>query len=100
MTTAFPHSPSELRYPLDPSYKKFVTSAGVNDDNHDIGTVAFIVQIDGVTVAESPVLGMGTLWHFEIDVPVGARELTLITTDGGDNKTCDSANWLNSGFIR
>ena len=63
------HSPSEIRYPLDPSYKQFVISAAVNDDNHDLGTVAFIIQIDGKQVARSPVIGMGTIWHFNLDLP-------------------------------
>jgi len=77
-------------------FESFVATAGVEDVGGPAGTLQFLVLVDGQLSAESPILKLGSVHPFRVDVK-GAREVTLRVLNGGDGYTCDHAGW---GFAR
>jgi len=102
------HANSIARYPLKPTYRRFVAIAGLDDEEKPDkgGSVIFAVRItkeDGTTdeVARSPALAWDALthWHFDIPIPSAAKRIDLLVEDAGDGVRCDHADWANAGFI-
>lgn len=63
-----------------------------------LGSVGFAVLADGNVVARSPVLRNGMAPH-ELKADLnGARTVSLIVTDGGDNHLGDVADWCDAVF--
>lgn len=120
-------SPSELIFSLRPGYKRFVASAGVDDectrwDNPDglkqypwqwsrpihgptsyrICKIVFEVAIDGKQAAETPPLYNGQkAWGIDVQIPAGAQEIALRVKDA-ESRTADPhghGDWLDAGFI-
>jgi hypothetical protein len=119
-------APSELVFPLEPKYKRFVATVGVDDecmrwDNPDglqqwpqwsrpihgptsyrISQIIFEVIIDGKTVTESPPLFNGVLgWGIDVEIPQGAQRITLRVKDVESRITDPHGHgdWLDAGFI-
>ena len=86
-------APANARYALKSEYKTFVTLTGVDDSiwNTNRGrnvamhcSVVFKVFVDGKLAAESPVMRISQVpWRFEVELPKGARQINLVTTDAG-----------------
>ena len=91
------HAHSEIVFALDPGWRRFVASAGCDDESK--GSVAFEVHADAVLLARSTAMGPRQLWHFDLAVPQRSRELRLVVTDGGNGASHDHADWLNAGFV-
>ena len=119
-------APSELVFPLEPSYKRFVANVGVDDecmewDNPDglpqwpqwsrpihgptsyrICQILFEVIIDGKTVTETPPLVNGELaWGIDVEIPQGAQQITLRVNDAESRFTDPHGHgdWLDAGFV-
>jgi hypothetical protein len=119
-------APSELVFRLDPKYKRFVATVGVDDecmrwDNPDgleqwpqwsrpihgptsyrICQIVFEVIIDGKVVTETPPLFNGVLaWGIDVEIPAGAQQITLRTKDVESRITDPHGHgdWLDAGFI-
>ena len=119
-------APSELVFPLEPKYKRFVATVGVDDecmrwDNPDgleqwpqwsrpirgttsyrISQIIFEVVIDGRTVTQTPPLFNGVLgWGIDVEIPEGAQQLTLRVKDVESRFTDPHGHgdWLDAGFI-
>jgi alpha-galactosidase len=71
----------------------FSTDVGVDDDTAGQGSVAFTVQADGTTIAQTGVLhGGDAAQHLTADV-TGVHTLTLTVGDGGDGNGNDHGDW-------
>jgi nicotinamidase-related amidase len=102
-------APSSVQYAIKPEYKRFVALAGVDDnmleqDNaRAIGihsSVVFCVYIDGVKMAESPVMRLSQEpWRFDVTIPEGSRFINIACMDAGSRNILDYGNWINAGFI-
>ncbi|MFD0714554.1 NPCBM/NEW2 domain-containing protein [Paenibacillus sp. GCM10027626] len=97
------HATSKIEYDLLPNYKKFVAIVGIDDEvksNPDSvkADIRFIVRIDDEVVGDSNVLKLDQTYAFHIDIPPGAKTLTLVS-DRVDEITCDHADWVNAGFL-
>ncbi|MBZ5564118.1 MAG: NPCBM/NEW2 domain-containing protein [Acidobacteriia bacterium] len=119
-------APSELVFPLEPKYKRFVATVGVDDecmrwDNPDglaqwpqwsrpihgptsyrICQIIFEVIIDGKTMTETPPLFNGVLgWGIDVEIPQGAQQITLKVKDVESRITDPHGHgdWLDAGFI-
>ncbi|MFC0624367.1 NPCBM/NEW2 domain-containing protein [Kribbella deserti] len=88
------HAPSSLTTWLGANCSRFVAEVGVDDGTQTTeGSVGFIVVGDGRELARTPVIRAGETAH-ELDLNVtGVKRLTLATTDGGNGKNSDHANW-------
>jgi hypothetical protein len=88
------HAASSLTTWLGGACTRFVADVGVDDDVEVTeGSVTFVVVGDGRTLASTPVIRSGdTANHLDLDVS-GIKRLTLSTTDGGDGKNSDHADW-------
>jgi hypothetical protein len=89
------HAPSEIVYELEGAYRRFQAWVGIDDSMipHKLGTVEFIVTVDGREAYRSGLVSFGEAAR-RVDVDLtGARELRLIATDGGDNINGDHADW-------
>lgn len=87
------HSTSAIVYDLQGQYQRFQTTVGLDDETGNNGSVGFEIYLDGTLAYASPVL-LGTDAGHDIDIDIsGAIEMTLITTDGGDNINHDHADW-------
>jgi hypothetical protein len=103
------HAPCELVYEVRPEYKRFVALAGTDENLVTISngsnlakypTVVFKVFIDGKEAAASPVMRMSSLaWRFDVEIPDGAKMISLVAMDAGDGSREDFADWVNAGFI-
>jgi alpha-glucosidase len=88
------HAASSLTTWLGGACTRFVADVGVDDDVEVTeGSVTFVVVGDGQTLATTPVIRSGsTATHLDLNVS-GVERLTLSTTDGGDGKNSDHADW-------
>ena len=103
------HAPCELQYEIKPGYKRFVALAGADENLVSISngsnlakfpSVVFKVFIDGKEAAASPVMRMLCLaWRFDVEIPEGAKMISLVAMDAGDGSREDFADWANAGFI-
>ncbi|MFN9343435.1 MAG: NPCBM/NEW2 domain-containing protein, partial [Planctomycetota bacterium] len=89
--------------------RRFVALAGVDEYlvSRSFGSnlakypsVVFKVFIDGKEAARSPVMRiLSPAWRFDIEIPQGARKLSVISLDAGDGNREDYADWANAGFV-
>ncbi|WBQ02641.1 glycoside hydrolase family 97 catalytic domain-containing protein [Kribbella sp. CA-293567] len=88
------HAASSLTTWLGGACTRFVADVGVDDGTEsDDGSVTFVVVGDGQTLADTPVIRAGeAATHLDLDV-TGIKSLTLATTDGGNGKNSDHADW-------
>ena len=103
------HAPCALMYEIKPEYKRFVALAGADENLVKISngsnlakypSIVFKVFIDGKEAAASPVMRlMSSAWRFDIEIPDGARTISLVAMDAGDGSREDFADWANAGFI-
>jgi hypothetical protein len=104
------HAPCELVYELKPEYKRFVALAGADENLISINngsnlakypSVVFKILIDGHEAGTSPVMRiLSPAWRFDMEIPAGAKSISLVTMDAGDGSREDFANWTDAGFIR
>jgi hypothetical protein len=87
------HANSELVYSIPAGSKRFVATVGTR------GSVTCTVEIDGKTVAATPMLTKKNSWNFNIEIPSGAKEIKLISNDGGNGRGGDHVNWVDCGFL-
>jgi hypothetical protein len=88
------HAPSSLTTWLGAACTRFVAEVGVDDDTTTgEGSVTFVVTGDGRTLASTPVIhAHDPATVLDLDV-TGVKRLTLSTTDGGNGKNSDHADW-------
>jgi alpha-glucosidase len=103
------HAPCGLVYDIKPEYRRFVGLAGADENLVSISngsnlakypSVVFTVFIDGKRVATSPVMRiLSPSWRFDVEIPIGARIISLAAMDAGDGSREDFADWADAGFI-
>lgn len=103
------HAPCSVAYEIKPEYARFVALAGVDENlilqNHGSNlakypSVVFRVFIDGRQAATSPVMRiLSPAWRFDVEIPAGARMISLVAMDAGDGSREDLADWANAGFV-
>lgn len=96
------HAPSEIVYDLPATARAFVATVGVDDEMraYTMASVVFQAFADGDLLAATPVLRLGDVWHLNVPIPPGRKQLRLVVTDAGDGMNCDHADWANAGFAR
>lgn len=96
----FAHAASQIDYDItDKGVKSFQSYIGINNMKTN-GDCEFIVQVDGVEKFKSAVLDSNSVQQFvNIDIPVEAETLTLITTTGGDDNNSDHSVWADAKII-
>jgi hypothetical protein len=104
------HAPCELVYAVKPEYRRFVALAGADENIIKISngsnlakypSVVFKIFIDGKEAAASPVMRvLSPAWRFDVEIPTGARMLSVVTMDAGDGSRQDFADWADAGFKR
>ncbi|MDR1584250.1 MAG: isochorismatase family protein [Prevotellaceae bacterium] len=102
-------APSSVQYDIKPEYKRFVALAGIDENILEqenaraIGmhsSVVFCVYIDGVKMAESPVMRLSQEpWRFDVAIPEGSRRINISCMDAGSRNLLDYGNWVNAGFV-
>ncbi len=94
------HAKSELIYAVEPSYKRFVSVVGIDDETADRGSVSFEVYCDDKQVyVTSLIRGNNDLWHINVAIPAGTKQLRLVMTDGDDDYNYDFGDWADAGFV-
>jgi hypothetical protein len=89
------HANSEMVFPLDGTYTTFHVVPGPDDAHH--GLIEMKILVDGREVFASGKVKSPGYQAKALDIPVvGARELALIVTDGGDGKGGDHASWADA----
>ena len=38
-------------------------------------------------------------WRFNVEIPPGAKRISLVTMDAGDGTREDFADWVDAGFV-
>ncbi|HAV60761.1 MAG TPA: hypothetical protein DCY13_00150, partial [Verrucomicrobiales bacterium] len=63
-------------------------------------SIVFKIFIDGREAAASPVMRIQSpAWRFDVEIPQGARAISLIAMDAGDGSREDFADWVEAGFV-
>ena len=63
-------------------------------------SIIFKIFIDGKQAAASPVMRvLAPAWRFDVEIPTGAKMISVIAMDAGDGSREDFADWANAGFI-
>ncbi len=95
------HAESELEYPIEPTYERFVAIAGIDDEMgmRGVPSVVFQVMIDGKKLAESVVMKPQEVWHFDVKIPAGSKTLTLKVLEADSGTNSDHADWVQAGFV-
>ena len=103
------HAPCALMYEIKPEHKRFVALAGADENLVSIShgsnlakypSVVFKIFIDGKEAAASPVMRvLSPAWRFDVEIPDGAKIISLVAMDAGDGSREDFADWANAGFI-
>jgi hypothetical protein len=91
---------TDVQFALDAKCTEFAADAGVDDGaGLDVarqkvgGTAGFVVQGDGVSLADTGTMGVRTpAKALNLDI-TGVRTLSLKVTDGGDGNQNDHASW-------
>lgn len=100
------HAASEVSYDISgETFGMFSAYIGVHNGTNngfpDSSSVAFEVQVDGVSLYKSGTFKMKTAAELiEVELPDGAQTLTLITTDAGDGNTGDHSAWADAKLVR
>ncbi len=103
------HAPCELVYAIKPEYRRFVALAGADENIVGMSngsnlakypSIVFKVFIDGKQAAASPVMRvLSPAWRFDVEIPAGARMISVVAMDAGDGSREDFADWADAGFI-
>ncbi|MDF2544708.1 MAG: rane protein [Herbinix sp.] len=99
------NSVGQFVYAVPEGAKKFVGIAGVDDvvleNTNDGGKASIDVTIlfDGTETVKTDKLTPGQWAALNVDVPAGAKQITVIFGDAGDGITCDNAAMGNAGWI-
>ncbi|MFD7857857.1 endo-alpha-N-acetylgalactosaminidase family protein [Streptomyces microflavus] len=92
------HAPGEVVLELGGRCDRFTADLGL-DDRSGYGSVVFSVVADGKTLYESPLVRPDSK-TIPVDVNLaGAKEVTLLSTDGGDGNSSDHSAWGNPVFL-
>jgi alpha-galactosidase len=93
------HAISRFQIALHGAATRFEATVGVDDEKTGQGSVTFTVEVDGKTVAHTPVLRGGDApQQLSVDL-TGAQMLLLDVGDGGDGITSDHADWAGAQII-
>ncbi len=99
------NSVGKFVYNVPTDATQFVGVAGVDDctySNTGDGYKASItcsISFDGSETITTPILHQGEFYNIVVDVPAGAKQITITFGDGGDGITCDNASLGNAGWI-
>ncbi len=68
--------------------------------NRAAGSCQFIVEIDGKEVVKTDIIqGNQNTENIDVEIPAGAKKLTLLTNVGGDNGNSDHSVWADAKFV-
>jgi len=88
------HAVSRFIIDLGGKAESFSAQCGVDDEVTASGSVTFQVWVDGKRVAVTPVMHKGD-GPATVTVPLkGAKKMTLVVDDGGDDINYDHGDWL------
>ena len=93
------HAASELVYDIEGrGVKGFQAYIGVNYSKQ--GTCGFIVKADDQELFRVDKMSESEAQEFvNVEIPEGAKQLTLITTDGGDGNNSDHSVWADAKLV-
>ncbi len=96
------HARGLASFRLQGPFVRFLAEVGI-DNNPDTGgtrgSVEFVVKVDGVEAAHTPVCRGGeTARPLEVRLQ-NARRLELVVTDGGDGYSYDQADWAEARLV-
>ncbi len=102
------HADGYAVYTRDPSWKRFVAVAGIDESQRpqEQSSVIFSVAVEAAdgrrVLATSPVLRFGQRerWHFDLALPADAERVVLLTESAGDGNKSDHGDWCDAGFIK
>ncbi|MBE9914715.1 hypothetical protein G8C92_11790 [Paenibacillus donghaensis] len=97
------HANSKIVYNIPPEARRFVAIAGVDDEISEsmpgkYASMIFKVYADDTLLSESPAVHKNDYWYFDVDIPYGSQQLTLIVDDDGAPEY-DHADWVQAGFV-
>lgn len=96
------HANSTVEFSIPDHAKRFITFAGYDEE---VGTGAsgckcvLTVRIDGRDIETSGILVCGTSHLFDIEIPDGAKTITLLADMSYDNNYSDHIDFAIAGFV-
>ena len=95
------HSYGYVVLTCDPSWKRFVATAGLDDQVRGQRLAAIEVEADGVNIyrSEKPFAKLDR-HHINVPIPEGCKQIKIIAAEGGDGPAWDNVNLVNAGFCK
>jgi hypothetical protein len=94
------HAHSEITYDIGGKFSQLRTDYGIDTIAGTQASAVFEIWGDGKKLFASEKMGRFDMpRHAVVDI-TGVKNLTLITTDAGDNNHDDHTNWLNTKLYR
>ncbi|MFA4987609.1 MAG: NPCBM/NEW2 domain-containing protein, partial [Candidatus Brocadiia bacterium] len=93
------HSYCRLEFDLSEPYSFFAAQVGIDDETQGLGSIDFVVLVDGVEKFRSSVAKPGAIVEVKVDLS-GAKVLALVTDYGGDDDIGDSGDWLEPKLVK
>ncbi len=91
------HAESSFTVGLKGKALEFQATVGVDDETHGKGSVVFVVNADGRTLARVKALP-GQSFPIRVSLR-GEQYVRLVVEDGGDGNTYDHADWADAVFV-
>jgi len=96
------HAWSRIRFRVPPEAVRFQAIVGLSDEIRACETASVEFELRG---ADDEILWRSPIVDYDsspipVEIPVvGQRHITLITTEAGDGRDCDHANWARPAFV-
>ena len=98
------HAPANVTYAIPEGSSRFVAVAGMDDDVKNAATysVHYSIYVDGKQVDRTVTLPIGCYYVFDIALPDGAKELTMVCEQGNSSlhkNTNMHSEWGIAAFV-
>lgn len=101
------HANGFATFACNPEWKRVVATVGVDEDHRKWGQSSIIFRIvaemeNGENkLSESVRISFGgcETWHFDCEIPAGAKAIRFEVDGAGDGIASDHGHWAECGFL-
>lgn len=91
-------------YNIPAGAEKFVGIVGIDDDTYSNNqgaqaSATLTVSFDGQEIVTTPVFRRGDYYNVAVNVPEGAKQITIFFGNADDGNTCDHVSLVNAGWV-
>ena len=96
------HADSEVVYPVAPTYRRFVSLVGIDDEAEGQGVepvVEFTVFADATAIFRSGAVSLREIRPIDVALPPGTKTLRLVAKSRRKDSSWAHCDWIRCGFL-